>query len=562
MGEEIICKNLFNPLEIKPNHFISENQRNLREIFFSLRLCVFAGIIFCLFGNANLNAQERKPFQDGVLYVRITSDCFLNNPSSFSGEKILGSDNAAKCKIAQVSRPFSGLGEVLDRVYKINFNQTDSCEYLLNKFRASSCIEYCERVPAFYTTFIPNDFLGGQEWYLTKIHAQQAWDLTNGDSSVVIAVVDNAVRITHGDLISKLWINKGEIPGNGIDDDGNGYIDDVNGFDVADQDGDPNPPANTSITGIFSHGTHVAGLAAAATDNHFGMSSLGFNCRLMSVKCTRDSSSGESVDDPSGGIAYAIRNGAQVINMSFTSTELSQTWSDLMDQAFRLGIVMVSATGNDSTNNYHYPAKFPHVIGVSAADSTDHICSFSDYGSQTDVVAYGNKIYSLSGGGNNAYVYMSGTSMASPQVAALAALVISENKHLSPAQVEDYIKRGCVNIDGLNPAYAGKIGAGRIDAFHTLSLVKEEMNGKTYDDNWIIFPNPSSDLLGIQVYSEDLRNAKIIIKDILGRPVSEFGFWSLNGYYNAIDVTHLPNGLYFIELISAGTTSLKKFVKR
>ncbi|MEZ4889602.1 MAG: S8 family serine peptidase [Crocinitomicaceae bacterium] len=144
---------------------------------------------------------------------------------------------------------------------------------------------------------------------MTKINAQGAWNYFSTGSTVVVAIVDDAVKRDHPDLAANLWVNPGEIAGNGIDDDGNGYIDDINGYDVGSGDNNPNP-----TTSSYQHGTHVAGIVSAATNNGIGVSSIGFSCKLMCVKSTNSPS---VVSHGCQGITYAAANGADVINMSW-----------------------------------------------------------------------------------------------------------------------------------------------------------------------------------------------------------------------------------------------------
>ena len=138
--------------------------------------------------------------------------------------------------------------------------------------------------------FTPNDpSYASQQWSLPKIGAEKAWDVGMGSSTIVVAVTDNCIEIGHPDLAPILWVNPGEIAGNGVDDDGNGYIDDINGWDAANNDNDPSPPA--SSVSAKEHGTHVSGTAAAATNNGIGIASIGNGVSLMAVKGMQDNGS-------------------------------------------------------------------------------------------------------------------------------------------------------------------------------------------------------------------------------------------------------------------------------
>ena len=150
--------------------------------------------------------------------------------------------------------------------------------------------------------FLPNDWSQFDDlWHLEKIRAQQAWDVTKGSEDVVIAIVDDAVMITHEDLQDNIWENAGEVANNGFDDDGNGFIDDFNGFNVAGDNPNPNPPRDE-----FAHGTHVAGCAAAVTDNGIGIPAIGFNCTIMPVRSSSNASVGGGITNAYEGVDYAI----------------------------------------------------------------------------------------------------------------------------------------------------------------------------------------------------------------------------------------------------------------
>lgn len=174
-------------------------------------------------------------------------------------------------------------------------------------------VVYAEKVPRHHFSYTPNDLQPGQ-WSLPRISAESAWDLEKGVDSIDIAVIDNAFRITHEDLLSELDTNTDEIAGNGVDDDGNGYVDDVHGWDAADNDNDPTPPPSASNSN-FTHGTHVAGIAAGATDNGVGMASIGFGVDYIPVKIAEDATG--SLTGGLQGIEYAIAIEADIMNMSW-----------------------------------------------------------------------------------------------------------------------------------------------------------------------------------------------------------------------------------------------------
>jgi len=280
-------------------------------------------------------------------------------------------------------------------------------------------------------------------------------------------------------LQANLWINQQEIPGDSIDNDANGYIDDIYGYDVADNDGDP------SISNrAYRHGSHVAGCASAVTDNGDGIASIGFGCRLMAIKVASDQgpANSYSFDQALKGVDYAIRNGADIVNMSFGGTAYSLTGQIMMDIGHERGIIFVAAAGNGpgDTNpatgdtTWEYPASFDHVISVSTTDAQDKRAGIATVNSQVDVCAPGLQIRSTvpSISLGSSYTNLSGTSMSCAIVSGLLGLMLAHNPCLGPDEAEDLLKTGCAPIDGKNPNWAGKLGSGRIDAFAALSLIE------------------------------------------------------------------------------------------
>ncbi|MEZ4886112.1 MAG: S8 family serine peptidase [Chitinophagales bacterium] len=372
-----------------------------------------------------------------------------------------------KYQIEAIQPAFPSL-QKMDKTYRIHFKNTQLTQQLLTQIAALSYIEYVEQIPIYQTFYTPND-LHPSQWNLSKIQAQTAWDFVKGSANIVVAIVDDAVETTHPDLAVNIWQNVGEIPNNGVDDDDNGYVDDVQGYDVADDDNNPNPPFNADAH-HFSHGTHCAGIVSAVTDNNKGIAAIGGNVRLMVVKSKENATSGSSLQAGMEGVAYSIAAGANVISMSWGGPAYSQTLQDLITVAHEQGIVLVAAAGNSDTDAPMYPASYDHVISVGATNQEDEKAFFSNYGDKIDVMAPGFEIWSTVAG--KSYDFKNGTSMACPLVAGLAGLMLSYNEHISPDDLEECLKNSCDNIDGQNGSYLGQIGAGRINAFEALACLR------------------------------------------------------------------------------------------
>ena len=314
------------------------------------------------------------------------------------------------------------------------------------------------------------------------INVPEAWDFSTGSSEVIVAVNDTGVDYDHPDLNANMWINPFEIPDNGIDDDGNGYVDDYYGINVITDSGDPMDDN--------SHGTHCAGIIAAAGNNEIGVVGVCWTAKIMALKFL--SSEGEGfVSDAIECIGYAIDKGVHIINASYGSPSYSQAEKDAVEALEASGIIFVAAAGNDGLNNNttpFYPSSYDcdNIISVAATDHFDNLCAFSNYGNlSVDVAAPGEQILSAVptwywGPDSIPYGYASGTSMAAPHVTGLAALIKSYRPTISWQQIKNFILNGADNRPSLN----GKLlTEGRINAYNSLKAymltIAAESGGST-----------------------------------------------------------------------------------
>ncbi|MCL6458427.1 MAG: S8 family peptidase, partial [Gorillibacterium sp.] len=304
----------------------------------------------------------------------------------------------------------------------------------------------------------PNDTLYSKyQWNLPLIHAESGWLLSKGSSDVIVAVVDTGVDLTHPDLQGRL------IPGfNAINND-QSPLDDV------------------------GHGTHVSGIIAAAVNNNLGIAGLTWNNPIMPVKVL-DSSGAGNAYNVAQGIIWATDHGAKVINMSLGNYAQADFLHDAVKYAYDHDVVIVAASGNDNTSDPGYPAAYPEVIAVAATDSNSQKASFSNYGDYIDVAAPGVSIASTYT--NDQYASLSGTSMASPHVAALAALIRSANPALKNIEVMDIMRNSASDL-----GTAGKdtyYGFGEIDITRALeaSRVSASKTGEEQPINEADSGNP------------------------------------------------------------------------
>jgi hypothetical protein len=316
---------------------------------------------------------------------------------------------------------------------------------------------------------VPSDPQYGQLWGMSTIDAPDAWNVTTGSSSVVVAVIDTGVDYAHRDLAANIWTNPGEIAGNGFDDDHNGFIDDVHGYDFVNNDGDP--------IDDNSHGTHVAGTIAAAANNGQGVAGVNWTSSIMALKFLDSDGSGY-VSDAIRAVNYATMMRTQyhvnvrVMNNSWGGGDYSSALDSAIRASAAADILFVAAAGNDASNNDanpQYPANYgaANVISVAAVDPNRSLASFSCYGASTvDVAAPGVSIYSTVP--NNRYAVYSGTSMATPFVSGVAALACAAAPNATASQIRNAILGGVDKVAALQ----GKVASGGVlNAYHTLQLL-------------------------------------------------------------------------------------------
>lgn len=322
--------------------------------------------------------------------------------------------------------------------------------------RATAGAAWAEPNYTFTLDLTPNDpAYPTQEPYLKRIEMAAGWEYTTGRPEIVIAILDTGVDMAHPDLASAIWVNPGEISGDGVDNDANGFIDDINGWDFADNDNLPDDD--------HGHGTHVAGIAGARVNNGIGIAGVAGAVTLMPVDVFRGGIG--TYEDLIRAIIYATDNGAHVINLSLGASSYSLGEQMAVDYAWARGVVVVAAAGNTGTERYHYPAAHEHVIAVAATTRDDVLANFSTRGDFVDVAAPGVSIYSTYRDG--AYAFMSGTSMATPHVAGLAGLILARNPALTPDAVRALIEG---NADDLGAyGWDDAFGHGRINARRTLA---------------------------------------------------------------------------------------------
>lgn len=343
---------------------------------------------------------------------------------------------------------------------------------------------------------IPNDAKFGEQWSLRNtgqtiagkkgvagadVRAPGAWDLSKGSDSVIVAVIDTGVQISHPDLASKMWKNQAEIPNNNADDDGNGYVDDYDGWDFYNND-----KTVYDDSGDF-HGTHVAGIVGAATNNRAGVAGLNWKIKIMSLKFIGSFGYG-TVADSVKAMEYATRKNAKIINASYGSYSFSNAEYAAIGKLKQRGVLFVAAAGNSSDNNDAvpaYPASYNHdnIISVGSSDNTDRASSFSNSGPFTvDLFAPGENIISTFP--QNNYKLLSGTSMAAPHVSGIAAMLFASSPNINYSEQKSRVKNGSAKKSSFKKLSSSN---GRSDALDALKNIKPSITkpggGETYFKN-------------------------------------------------------------------------------
>lgn len=350
----------------------------------------------------------------------------------------------------------------LSLVYQLTFDPAVPVDKAMATLMASGVLVYAEPVYIHDLYYTPNDPNIGNQYAITKIKAIDAWDITRGDTNVVVGIVDSGTDWDHPDLQNNIAFNWND-PIDGVDNDNDGNIDNFRGWDVSGNDNDP-------MVGVSDHGSHVSGCASAVTDNGTGVAGPGFNCRFLPVKSTQDASA-NSIDNGYDGIYYAATHGSDVINCSWgRGGGPSQFEQDVIDFAvLDHDALVMAASGNSGSEMNHYPSSYERVLAVGSTTSTDSRSSFSNYGYYIDVMAPGSNIYSTVY--NNSYVSYSGTSMACPVAAGGAALVRARFPWMNAIQAGEQLRITCDNIYnvGTNGLYRDKMGKGRINLFRAVT---------------------------------------------------------------------------------------------
>lgn len=352
----------------------------------------------------------------------------------------------------------------ISTIYELEYSSDIDINKVIKQIKSFNFIEYAQ--PHYVdelllSQYLPNDPKRTEQYYLATIKAYEAWDLVGGkgDTNIVIGIVDTGVDIDHEDLMDNIKYNYAD-PIDGIDNDNDGFTDNFRGWDVANNDNNPNVDNH-------NHGIYVAGIAAATTDNEIGISGTGFKSKFLPVKIIN---ADNIITSGYEGIVYAAEHGCKIINCSWGSTSGHSYGQDIINYAtFNRGALVVGAGGNNNNNVPFYPASYENVLNVAGTNIDDFKWGNSSYGYTIDISAPGQNIYSTDN--NSGYIQTwGGTSFAAPIVAGAAAIVASFFPNYSPLQIAEKLRITTDCIDALNPGYENLLGKGRLNLYNALTV--------------------------------------------------------------------------------------------
>ncbi len=346
------------------------------------------------------------------------------------------------------------------RVLKTQRSVSSVCAEL----NADPEVEYAQPNYIYRPCKSPNDPEFADQYAHQLIQMEDAWDICTGSRDIVVAVIGSGVDVNHPDLKDNIWVNKGEIPNNNVDDDNNGFVDDVHGWDFWGQSG--------LIIPFDEHETQVAGVIAGIGNNGKGVCGVNWQCSIMVLEM------GYTSADVAAALDYAAANGARVVNMSFGSDEYGPAGDAVVkaaiENAFKAGVLLVASAGNSDTSQPNYPAAYPHVMAVASTNGEDSKTGHSSFGVWVDIAAPGTDIVTTNLEGE--YIATAGTSFSAPYVAAVAALLFAYRPELTAMDARAILENTTdpLYYGDLDPNL-GYIGTGRVNAYEALLAVDETL---------------------------------------------------------------------------------------
>lgn len=422
---------------------------------------------------------------------------FRNNSirsDKYSVTKTLNRFNVANSKLLFDKIPTGVLDNSVsgfERIFLISVAQNLSGD-LLSILSKNEFVEYIETNRVLKIEFDPNDTYYSNQYSLPLIGMPSVWNITQGDSNLVLGVVDTGLDFLHPDLQNSFKLNYGEMGvdglgrdkrSNGVDDDNNGFIDDWRGWDFTDEPftGDPRrgdyltPDNDPTDDNKNSHGTAVTGIINASFNNALGISSIAPKCKVLILRAFDAEGFGEE-DDVANAVLYGIAQGVKIFNFSFGDYVYSNLLKDVVKFAYSKNVTIICSAGNDGSDRLHYPSAYDEVISVGASAPDDARFSSSSYGATVDIYAPGFQIFTTMRKGKGSSTYggdydnINGTSFSAPIIVGVAALMKSMNPNLTNEEIRGILVSNTAlfpNQSGWNNLYS----SGRVDALKSVQNV-------------------------------------------------------------------------------------------
>jgi subtilisin family serine protease len=484
----------------------------------------------------------------------------------------------------------AGRREALRRVHLLEFDAATNIDSVITRYRAMDIFEQAEPdyLARFLDGFIPNDPHFFRLWWLNNdatypfnrvepvagadLSMPGAWQIEQGDSSIIVAIIDSGCRLTHPDFDGRIWENPGEIPDNGLDDDRNGYIDDIQGWDFAEED---NTPQDT-----LGHGTAVIGALGATGNNDYGLTGIDWHCKLMVLRVGVNNIRWSAFSQIYEAILYAVDNGAHVINLSLGHEQRSSAIERAIDFAVDNGVTVVAASGNENTSPVLFPARYEPVIAVGSSSPDDHrsdqfldidSAGGSNYGPSLDLIAPGDYIIINRYDSDSNFIYQNaGTSFAAPMVSGIASLLLAQNPLRTPEDIRTIIQETADDLVGDpvedTPGWDQYHGYGRANGFRALS---RDATANTTSPAAAVQHDFSCSISRSRImahWTADTHPGTALIITVIssqGRTIDRIRCSHVHGQIYSGAVTEpLANGMYVVraELAQGGTTARRSII--
>jgi len=544
-------------------------------------------ILICAFVFNSTLAQEIKNYSEKELIIKLKSDvefdsknCLLTN--KFNNQKIDYLNKAAFVESIVATG-----NKKLGRTFLLKLKYNANIEQLVKDYMDTSLFEYVEpnhfgesdglQQTPLNAQFTPNDeHYYNRQWQHyndgtfplsnstadADMDTDLAWDVTQGDPNIIVAIIDSGIKMDHPEFAGREWINTDEVL-DGTDTDNNGYIDDLNwGWNFVENN---NMPIDDN-----RHGTGVAGLALANGNNGIGYAGINWNSKIMVCKVLA-SNGGSNVAWWADAIYYAVDNGANVINMSLGSPSPNALLEEAVNYAYDHNVSISCSIGNGNSDSIRYPSGYENTFAIGATDPDDtrsvlfdwdDPAGGSNYGPHLDFVAPGNYGYFLDYQSDTNYeLHSGGTSLAAPQVTGVISLLLSINPNLTVEDIRATLIASSEDEVGDSEDTAGwdqYYGHGRINAYNAVTNIILGLEENTnLESNIIVYPNPVINDLTIE--NIDPGSYKIALYDLLGREQFKYST-TADGNHIKMTIPKLSSGTYFLHITE--TSSVKNTVTK